>query len=497
MDLRRCYPNARRTPRSAPGHSRNQNHRLPVPRYPQIIDMDPAQDVAVVGQHGAQDPNVAVPAPQGGGQQVPGNGGHQPPPGAGDPPVSPGRGINPQPTPPRDGQPGPGYDTRLKNIEEILQEMRTENNKRARRASTPRRRSPKARSHTRSRARSSRSRYTPTPSPSRRRGRGRSSERKHRSTTRSASRRRRRSSRSTHSRTSKDRSARSRSRERRKHHSSRSTRSRSRARKSRSSRSRSRSRATSSRRHHDTSPRSLRDDPNSRRDIARALGLQYPQMGKSRGKPLPVSALTLEPYRNLPPDLKRRAGDRKSRRDLLLPEYMCGFLTMVYKTLDPCTEAYAAIRHAAQVAEDASSLYWRDVRGWTQSCLAHLQDGGATWLDYDLFHRERTRLSWVIGKARGDIKLPCHEHNMNDCSEKDTHSAQGYQCLHVCALCFYGLDREDTNHVTKHCKKRPALKLIQDDHRNEFKRRNNNNNQFANRRDNNNNKQEQQARPKN
>ena len=205
-------------------------------------------------------------------------------------------------------------------------------------------------------------------------------------------------------------------------------------------------------------------------------------MGKSRGKPIPTSKATLEPYRNLPPDLKERAAERRSRRDLLFPEHMCGTLSMVYKTLDPTTEAYAAIRHAAHVAEDAATLDWRDVRGWSQAYLSHLQEGGNTWLDYELFDRERTKLSWVKGKSRPETKVPCHAHNMDECTEKATHHSQGYAWMHVCAICFYGLELEDTHHISKRCGKKPAIRAAQDDTRNDFKRRNNNN-QFNYRKD--------------
>ena len=115
---------------------------------------------------------------------------------------------------------------------------------------------------------------------------------------------------------------------------------------------------------------------------------QYPALGTHHGNYLHTSRATLEPYRSLPPDLKRRAGERTSKKDLSLPEHVCGLLNMALKIMDPTTEEYAAIEPMAQVAQDATTMQWNIVRGWSQVCLAHLE-GGATWADSTLFKEER------------------------------------------------------------------------------------------------------------
>ena len=360
----------------------------------------------------------------------------------------------------------PGYDERLKNIEDILIEMRRE---KERKASGAKERNTRSRS-TSCAARSTRSTRSPAHSSASRHrcGGHRSPCSRRRDRSRTSSRTRHHSSKS-RSATPRSRGSRSRSRSgRRKSSRLRSSRSKSTHRYDRKTRSRSKDAARRS-----SPARSSKPSTRDGRDVARALSLQYPQMGKSRGKPLPTSRATLEPYRNLPPELKSRAAERKSRRDLLFPEHMCGLLSMICETLDPTTEAYAAIRHTAHVAEDATTLHWREVRGWSQACLTHLQDGGATWLDYELFDRDRTKLSWVKGKAIPDTKVPCHAHNMELCAEKSAHHAEGYAFLHVCAICFYGLEREDTNHIAKRCNKKAAIRAAQDEARHDFKRRNN------------------------
>ena len=141
----------------------------------------------------------------------------------------------------------------------------------------------------------------------------------------------------------------------------------------------------------DRSPCTVRRDPSVREESLRAMESQYPALGTHHGNYLHTSRATLESYRSLPPDIKRRAGERTSKKDLSLQEHVCGLLNMALKIMDPTTEEYAAIEHMAQVAQYASTMQWNIVRGWSKACLAHLE-GGATWADSTLFKEERIRL---------------------------------------------------------------------------------------------------------
>ena len=171
---------------------------------------------------------------------------------------------------------------------------------------------------------------------------------------------------------------------------SRSTRTRSRLprRPSTPRRSRSRSMSTSRRRSCSKhrwpsrlSPCSLHSHTASRDDADRALEAKYPAMGSSKGDYLPRSRATLKPYCNLKPDIKRRARERRSRRDLYIPEHMCGVLFMCLKAIDPLSEVYAAVQHAAQVAQDTMTIQWPTVRAWLQACFSHVENSGASWHD--------------------------------------------------------------------------------------------------------------------
>ena len=294
----------------------------------------------------------------------------------------PGGHLNPPHTP---QQIDPQLDSRLKNIEDMLKEWKenrspTATRERATRPNTP--------------ARSSKSRR----SPSRRRSGSRrhSSGRSGRST--------RSPSRSHHSRRSSSKSRRRSSghRHRRSSYRSRSSRSKS---GHRSRRSRSRSRSRDRRRDTISPPTRPRRKSTSAEKLSRALESQYPTIGRPKGRPLPKSGLTLEPYRNLPPEIRKRASKRKSRRDLLFPEHMCGFLNTILKSVDQDSELFSAVEHAAQVAEDASTLCWIDVREWSQACLAHVEQG-ASWLDRPLFEKDRTKISWVQGRSRDTTTTP-------------------------------------------------------------------------------------------
>ena len=209
------------------------------------------------------------------------------------------------------------------------------------------------------------------------------------------------------------RSTRSPRRRSRSAHSSRrrSRRSRSRSRSRSRTRSRSRRRRSShSSRHSPSRQRQLpRPAPaDHRTDISTALAAQYPPMGNPSGKRLPITGLALEPYKCLPPDLRKIARERRARRDLTFPEHVCGYLKMVTATMDNTTEAYAALHHLSQVAQDAAVLPWQAMREWSLACMVHIDDGGTSWHDVDLFTKERTRLSWMKGRQlEVDRHYPC------------------------------------------------------------------------------------------
>ena len=271
----------------------------------------------------------------------------------------------------------------------------------------------------------------------------------------------------------------SRSRSHRRRSSSRATRSRSRRRSRSPSRSRRRrmSARSPSRAHtRERSPRSLRADTASRDEAARALEAQYPAMGAPTGEYLHKSRATLEPYRNLPPDIKTRAGERRSRKDLSLPEHLCGLLLMATKVIDPASELHGLVEHAAQVAQDAVTIQWPTVRAWSQACLAHIQDDGAGWRDAALFKDERMRLSWCKGKSQPDTPIPCPAFNTATCPERHQHSGEGRTWLHLCAVCYHGINDTVNSHTSQGCRKKSGLKLVTDEGRNDGRRRFNNNN---------------------
>ena len=279
------------------------------------------------------------------------------------------------------------------------------------------------------------------------------------SLTKRPSRRRERSSRSSSSR-STTRSTSSKS-ERKRRSTSNSSRHRhySRRRRSRSTSSRS----TASRRHRNptppTSPRKIRAQQEARRKADRALEAQYPSLGSSQGKSLSKRDLVLRPYKSLPPDLKRKAEKRRSRRELTFPKHMCGLLSWVVTALDPATDEHAIITHASHIAQDAASIAWPAVREWTLACMDHIQGGKVSWHDTDLLNNERTSLSWIKGRSPEYItRAPCHLFNTDKCKEKEDHTAEGNIWLHVCALCYYMTGDERRTHAAPACWKKTGPK---------------------------------------
>ena len=94
--------------------------------------------------------------------------------------------------------------------------------------------------------------------------------------------------------------------------------------------------------------------------------------------------------------------------------HMCGLLFMCLKAIDPLSEVYAAVQHAAQVAQvaqDTMTIQWPTVRAWLQACFSHVENSGASWHDSALFKEERFRLSWCKGKSQPDIMILCPGYN--------------------------------------------------------------------------------------
>ena len=285
------------------------------------------------------------------------------------------------------------------------------------------------------------------------------------SSSRSGSRRRRSSSRRHHS------SSRS---SRRSHHRQSHSRRRSR---SRSRCSSTRDRTSSTPRHsRSKSPREIRKDPTVQKETDEILETQFPSMGVPSGKKLPKRELSLQPYKYLPPDLKTAASERRSRRDLTYPEYMCGTILMLLPTISPVSEAHAVLKHFTQVSQDAATLPWPAMREWTRACMAHIEDGNATWQDQELFASERTCLSWIKGRQpEAQVRAPCPRFNTDCCKERKTHSGAGHTWLHVCATCYYLTAAEHTTHAATGCWKKTTNKGG-DDHRQDTKRKSNNSN---------------------
>ena len=299
----------------------------------------------------------------------------------------------------------------------------------------------------------SRSRSASTRS-SRSRGRSPHSRRRYTPSVDRGSQRRKRSG-STRRRSSSTRSSR---------HTRRRSASRSRSR-SHSQRRHKRKRSTSGRR----SPRPPAQTLDARRNTTNALAAQYPSMGNPSGKRLPITGLTLEPYRCLPPDMRKKAKERRSRRDLSFPEHVCGYLRMVAATMDPSSEAYAALHHASQVAQDAAVLPWPAVREWTQSWMANIEERQATWHDAELFTNDRTRLSWFKGRQMEvDRRYPCPTFNKGKCEERVTHAAEGTTWIHACALCLHMTGIEKQSHGASTCRMRHSSRHT-DDYRSEYR----------------------------
>ena len=464
QELRKCYGKPVTPKRLKPQRTHSPRNN---PRRDSTARNMPTPIVLPVGQAGANPPVHPAPgdAPQPGDAN---DAGHADP------------GAQLQESPKSTGEspraqeitPAQEHESRISRLEQELKEYKeakqneAKNSKRSASRSTARSRSSRRSTRRRSRTRS-RSRHRHSSRRTKTRSRSRSSRHSSRASKRRRSRSRSKSSRSTKRRTT----SRSTSRRRERHRSRRSsTRSRSPSRRARRRRSPS---------HHHRSRSRSKQRRSPRRAVETAIEAQYPSMGKAKGEPLPIKGLSLEPYYCLPPDLRVKARSRRSRRDLTLPEYMCGLLNLIVKSTPKDLDTYAVLEHAAQVAQDAAGYTWPAVREWSQTCMAHIEDDKRKWANYeDFFAKERTRLSWMKGKPAQEIKVPCHDHNADKCNERATHYSEGKTWVHGCGVCVYASTDEAMatsacTHTVRNCRRKSSLKYTHDDARGDPRRRTN------------------------
>ena len=125
------------------------------------------------------------------------------------------------------------------------------------------------------------------------------------------------------------------------------------------------------------------------------------------------------------------------------------------RPLTPLSTPHAILKHAANVAQDATTLPWPAVRAWTQACVANIEEGKATWHNTDCLTSDRRQQSWING-CQMETKLiaPCPDFNADQCKEKATHSTEGRTWTHLCTLCLYATGEEKPTHGAHACWKK-------------------------------------------
>ena len=205
-----------------------------------------------------------------------------------------------------------------------------------------------------------------------------------------------------------------------------------------------------------TTPARLLARHDARRAATQAIGLQYPAIGNPSGKGDP----SLRPYDCLPPDLKSRAKKAKQKKSLPFPSYVCGFLRMVARELDPLSEASEKVIHLSQVAHDVECFTWEGAQEWSLAVQKYIQDSEATWANTLLFDHERTRLSYSTGARPPPNEIPCPAYGADTCEKKEGHIEGQFKMAHHCSICMHALGKARPHSLAKCPIKRNVYKAV-------------------------------------
>ena len=199
-------------------------------------------------------------------------------------------------------------------------------------------------------------------------------------------------------------------------------------------------------------------------DFERELQRAEPQFDTQKGKdtirdfyvnnPIP------RPYMFLQGPGFRTPKDKAAHRDKMsFHEYVLAFTNML-KDKRACTQEDwpELVAHLNQVACDAQSRQWENVRAWSDHVFTRIESGDINWSAKDEIQFDRMRLSLApdsrpLEKLTSDNatakQVVCSDFNARRCKHRDNHVEVGITFLHVCAWCHAALGNRNPHTVVK------------------------------------------------
>lgn len=200
----------------------------------------------------------------------------------------------------------------------------------------------------------------------------------------------------------------------------------------------------------------LNDDRAKRHvdNVARAAAARMP---RSAGKPVfdvflnKVVAYEM-PRHFLDIHSQRRIKTLDSYDDLILPEFLQGYIAMLSKIRPDELRYQAMVRWLGSMGQALVDYQWTDIRDWMNSVLHEVGQGRLSWLDEAVIaDRLSTAKLQASVKAGGDDPVipVCAQFNQGKCSHDSVYGV----FKHICALCWVSQGLQ-FSHPAHSCRRR-------------------------------------------
>ena len=186
--------------------------------------------------------------------------------------------------------------------------------------------------------------------------------------------------------------------------------------------------------------------------------------GKDMVKDFYVDHPIPRPYMFLDiPGLHTQKEKATYRDKMTFNEYVLAFTTMLRDRRACSPEDWPhLVEHLNQVACDATSRPWPDVRNWSDSVFGRIEKGDITWDNTAEIQYDRMRMSIAPSAAKNQApsqdpqpqsqrSVTCADFSARRCRHKASHTEAGITYMHNCAWCFAALNLRNTTHNVIDC----------------------------------------------
>lgn len=195
----------------------------------------------------------------------------------------------------------------------------------------------------------------------------------------------------------------------------------------------------------------LLNDENTKRHVDNISKAAAARLPRSSGKPTydiflnKVVAYEM-PWHFLGTHSQRRIRALDSHDELLLSEFVQGYVAMILRGGMDGPHKEAMIHWLGKLGEALIDYRWEDLRDWINAVLHEVGQGRLSWLDdkaiFDQLNATKLRASM---KQRDDPTIPiCAHFNQGRCSHQSSHDS----FKHICALCWLTNGAQHAHPVT-------------------------------------------------